>query len=386
MSGPLDVSDEIIAKLMILSLPKVGPARAAWLLQAGSAVEAVRHLEHRSLAPSWGRLPSGVSKTLVNTWFDHIRKLNSSELLAEELNQGAEILDDQHGDWPFSDDPEPPLLLFCKGDTSLLGRQPSVAIVGTRRCTAVGRRVAFTLGADLAEAGVAIVSGLAAGIDTAAHRGALSSDGAVIGIAGTGLDVVYPASNYDLWQEVASRGLLATESRRGTKPERWRFPARNRLIAGLVDAVIVVESHKSGGALLTVDEAAERGCPVFAVPGSVMSPASDGSNNLLRDGCNVVTSADDVLAYLDLVSPRPRPVVTQVPEDESSIEQQALPLSPSSDLLTAVVLQTSAGPVHIDQLVVELGIHPAQLLGHLRRFEQQGHVSIDGSTVCLPDL
>ncbi len=382
-----EISEEIVSKLAILSLPKVGPARSAWLLKDGlTATEVLGRLTDRNLPLTGEALPSGVSIDLVNQWYDHIRGLNIDELVDDELGQGVTILDDQHVDWPFGDDPEPPLLLFSKGDTSLLRCRPSVAIVGTRRCTSVGRRVAFTIGAELAEAGVTVISGLAAGIDAAAHRGALSVNGKAVGVAGTGLDVVYPKSNYELWQDVADSGVLITESTRGTRPERWRFPARNRLIAGLVDAVIVVESHRSGGSLLTVDEAADRGCPVFAVPGSVMSPASDGTNALLVDGCNVATCAQDIMTFLDMATPS-RPEVEDEPEAADRQGQLALPTtSPSEELLDAVMLQVSAGPVHIDQLVSELGIHPGQLLGFLRRFEEQGHIGIDGSSVGLPNL
>ena len=156
------------------------------------------------------------------------------------------------------------------------------------------------MGFDLARAGVRVLSGLALGIDAAAHKGALDAGGAVVGVVGTGLDVVYPKRNRSLWAEVASLGLLVSEYPAGTQPERWRFPARNRLIAALSSGVVIVESHQRGGSLLTADEAVDRGKAVFSVPGSVVSPAADGTNGLIVDGASPVRHADDVLDALGL--------------------------------------------------------------------------------------
>ena len=152
------------------------------------------------------------------------------------------------------------------------------------------------------------MSGLALGIDAAAHRGALSVNGAPpIGVVGTGLDIVYPAANRDLWDAVAARGLLLSESPLGSRAERWRFPARNRLLAAIADVVVVVESHEAGGSLHTVAEAAARDRPVMAVPGPIRSSASAGTNRLLSDGCAPVCSVDDVLVALGLSAGRRRP-------------------------------------------------------------------------------
>ena len=182
---------------------------------------------------------------------------------------------------------------------------PRVAIVGTRRCSTTGAGVAFELGRDLAAAGVVVVSGLASGIDGAAHRGVLAADGAPpVGVVGSGLDVVYPRGQSSLWRAVAEVGVLISEAPLGAAPERWRFPARNRIIAALVDIVVVVESHRRGGSLHTVDEADRRGRDVLAVPGSIRNPAATGTNELLAEGRAPVCSVDDVLVALGLSGAR----------------------------------------------------------------------------------
>jgi DNA processing protein len=199
-------------------------------------------------------------------------------------------------------DHEAPPVLLSIGDPEVLAG-PRVAIVGTRRATGYGRDVARQLGRELSEAGVGVVSGLALGIDGAAHHGALSAGRSAarpVGVVGSGLDVVYPRRHADLWRRVADAGVLLSEAPVGARPEPWRFPARNRLIAALADVLVVVESHSAGGSMHTVRAAAERGVTVMAVPGPVRSPASAGANALLADGCPPARDAGDVLVALSL--------------------------------------------------------------------------------------
>lgn len=214
-------------------------------------------------------------------------------------------------------DPAPPAVLFAAGSPAAF-EAPAVAIVGTRNATRAGRDLAVELGGDLARAGVSVVSGLALGIDGAAHRGALAAGpgcGLVIGVVGGGLDVVYPRRHGDLYRDVAGRGLLVTEVPLGLRPLPWRFPARNRIIAGLADAVIVVESRATGGSMLTAGEALERGVPVLAVPGHPTVPAAAGTNELLFDGATIVRDAADVLGVigLDAAGDAARPGDTREP-------------------------------------------------------------------------
>lgn len=188
----------------------------------------------------------------------------------------------------------PPPLLFLRGDPSLL-HDPAVAVVGSRKASEYGRGMARGMGEGLARAGVAVVSGLALGIDGAAHRGALAARGGTIAVLGCGPDVVYPPSHRRLFRDIVERGLVVSEFLPGEAPLAHHFPRRNRLIAGLSKAVVVVEAARRSGALITVEHALEIGCDVFAVPGTVGRPRSEGANALIRDGAGLVTSAHDVL-------------------------------------------------------------------------------------------
>ncbi len=234
------------------------------------------------------------------------------------------VLGDPAHPLPLAHDLLPVPVLFSRGDRSLLaGRR--VALVGTRNATASGRTVAGALGAGLARAGVHVVSGLARGIDGAAHRGVVgwldgaglpdtggcsgegrvgggSSDGAgrPIAVVASGLDVVYPREHRSLWQQVGEQGLLLSEHPPGAAPVAHHFPLRNRLVAALSEVVVVVESRERGGSLITVDLATERGVPVMAVPGHIASRASLGTNGLLRDGASPVLDVGDILVALSL--------------------------------------------------------------------------------------
>lgn len=204
-------------------------------------------------------------------------------------------------------DPHPPGVLFWRGELAVLDL-PAVALVGTRNATPDGRSVAFELGRDLAAAGICVVSGLALGIDGAAHRGCLQAvadggPGAPAGVAASGVDVPYPRSHAGLWGRVVEAGVIVSETLPGRPAQAWRFPSRNRVIAGLVRMVVVVESHAAGGSLITAEAALERGVDVRVVPGPVRSPASAGSNQLLYDGPGPVRSARDVLDAMGMILP-----------------------------------------------------------------------------------
>jgi DNA processing protein len=212
-------------------------------------------------------------------------------------------------------------VLFTLGDPSAIG-PVRAAIVGTRRCTRYGVDLAYELGALLATNGVTVVSGLAKGIDAAAHTGALDASGAApVAVVGSGLDCPYPAQNRALWGRVANAGLVCGEAPIGASPERWRFPARNRIIAGLAQIVIVVESHVSGGSLYTAAQAIERGRPVLAVPGPIRSRASLGCNRLLADGCHPLCEPSDALIALGMAQVT---VAAPAPHEVSAMELDLL--------------------------------------------------------------
>ncbi len=215
---------------------------------------------------------------------------------------GVEVLTADSAAYPAQllDDPRRPPALFVRGDLSALDAR-RVGIVGTRNATQRGRETAARFGYELADEAVVVVSGLAKGIDGAAHRGALAADGAPpVAVVGTGPDRPYPAQHAELWEAVADRGALISEWPPGTAPDAFRFPLRNRILAALVEVLVVVESRERGGSLITAREAAERGVEVFAVPGSLQSRAALGTNQLLCDGAAPATESADVLMALGL--------------------------------------------------------------------------------------
>jgi DNA processing protein len=267
-------------------------------------------------------------------------------------------------------DPQPPAVLFWIGDLATLEAR-CVAIVGTRRCTSYGRQMAFELGRDLAQAGVSIVSGLALGIDGAAHAGVLATGdprpagrAGPIGIGASGVDRPYPRQHTELWAKVAATGALLSETAPGQPAQAWRFPARNRIIAGLSQLVVVVESHRAGGSMLTVDAALDRGIEVRAVPGPVTSSSSAGTNQLLWDGPGPVRHAGDVLDILGDIRPWPR-----VDQPDRSRPSTTLD-GPARTVLNAVDRTPTATAVIADRTGLPLGPLSTTLL----QLEESGHV------------
>ncbi|HOA71231.1 MAG TPA: DNA-processing protein DprA [Bacillota bacterium] len=213
--------------------------------------------------------------------------------------QGISVISTDHPEYPENlrsvrDCPE---LLFVKGRLTPADRI-AVAMVGTRNPTAVGQSVAVELATELAAAGVTIVSGLAYGIDACVHKAALDAKGRTIACLGQGVDLVYPKANWALYRDIPNAGALVSEYLPGTRPKPWHFPQRNRLISGLSLGVVVVEAGLRSGALITADWALKQGRPVMAVPGSVKSRASQGTNRLIQEGAYLATCAEDVLSFL----------------------------------------------------------------------------------------
>jgi DNA processing protein len=276
-----------------------------------------------------------------------------------------------HGYPPsLAEDHEAPAVLFCVGDLAVLDR-PRVAIVGSRRCTRYGRDVAFDLGRELARRGVCVVSGLALGIDGAAHLGVLAAgDGAAppAAVVGSGLDVVYPRAHARLWRQVAEAGVVISEAPLGARPEPWRFPARNRILAALADVVVVVESRAKGGSWHTVQAADQRGVGVMAVPGPVRSPASCYTNELLVSGSPPARDVDDVLVALDLLG--------RGPARRGSARSASSEVAPPPDDPHQAALLEALGwqPANLDQLVVRTGLSPGQASVALARLEVGGRV------------
>jgi DNA processing protein len=280
---------------------------------------------------------------LTDAWRRSLVSRPPDRVWADCLAAGIDVFVRGRAGYPplLAHDPASPPVLFVRGGLDRLGGR-RVGIVGTRNATGVGRDIASSLGRDLAGAGISVVSGLARGIDGCAHRGAVSVDGGgpPIGVVGTGLDVVYPAEHRALWQTVAERGALLSESPPGTGPDAWRFPLRNRVLAALSEVVVVVESRVTGGSLITAAEARDRDIPVLVVPGSPRNPSAAGTNDLARDGCAIVTCVDDVLVALGLNTARARPIADDPRPRPDGADRDTLAVCAEPRTLDQVMLAT----------------------------------------------
>jgi DNA processing protein len=255
--------------------------------------------------------------------------------------------------------PDPPALLYAIGRLELLQR-PGLAIVGSRNASAQGERNAEAFAKALSDAGLVIVSGLALGIDGAAHRGGLAGAASTIAVLGTGIDVVYPRRNAALFAEIAQRGLLISELAPGTPPAAHNFPRRNRLISGQAQGCLVVEAALASGSLITARSAADQGREVFAIPGSIHSPLSRGCHALIKNGAKLVESAEDVLA--ELAGFRRTGFASTV---------EAAAASPEPGLLQHM----GHDPVDVDSLCLRAGLPAEQVSSELLRLELAGRVT-----------
>jgi DNA processing protein len=362
----------------LAGLPRMGPTRFRELLASRAADELWQAVVEGRVDAllGWSAELRREGPGLATRWVHAARRVELAELWGAHTGQGITVLteDDEHYPEVFHDDPDAPAVLFVRGDPARIGGI-RIAIVGTRRCTQYGREVASDFGRELAAAGARVVSGLALGIDAAAHAGALSVVGAPpIAVVGNGLDVVYPRRNAALYREVAERGVLLSEYPLGCQPRTWTFPARNRIIAALARTLVVVESQLRGGSFHTVDAAADRDVEIMAVPGSVRSPASRGPNELLAQGRPIARDAAEVLLTVGLSPARDS---TSVPATEVPAVDPAA-LSPRQRaLLDAVGWE----PASLEQLLLRTHLGMADLHAGLAALEDAGWVVWDGSWV-----
>ncbi len=331
----------------LASTPSLGPASLRRLLASRSPSEA-----WRSDAQATDHSPIDVA----GIWRRH-------------LDLGIEVLVRGYPGYParLLTDPDAPAVLFCLGDSAALESGPTAAVVGTRSPTRYGIGVAAQLGAELSSAGVSVTSGLALGIDGAAHEGACGAGAPPIGVVAGGLDQAYPRSHARLWERVAGEGAVVTQWPAGVRTEKWRFPLRNRLLAGLSDVVVVVESRHHGGSRHTVEAALTRGVPVGAVPGSIRSATSEGPNALLADGAFPVCSSADVLVALSLSGAQlPTAGILGTPRSVAPRPE------PTEGMDRAVYEVLSPDPAPLDALARATGLALAELCGRLERLAQQG--------------
>jgi DNA processing protein len=253
---------------------------------------------------------------------------------------------------------DPPTLLFARGDLSLANR-PALAIVGSRNATPQGASNAESFARAFSASGITVVSGLALGIDAAAHRGGLAGAGSTVAVLGTGVDVLYPARNAALAEEIAEHGLLLSEFSLGTQPIAHHFPRRNRLISGIGRGVLVVEAAVASGSLITARAALEQGREVFAIPGSIHSPLAKGCHALIKSGAKLVDCVEDVLAELGSW------------RHASTLEQPATRRDEAPGLLAHMGFD----PVDLDALCARAGMPAEQVSAQLLRLELDGHVA-----------
>ena len=255
--------------------------------------------------------------------------------------------------------PDPPVVLFYRGNLEGFLTMPAIAVIGSRRCTTYGRKVARTLSRDFVRSGVAVVSGLARGIDGEAHRGVIEAGGVTMAVLGNGLDSCYPPEHDRLSEKILEKGVLLSEYPPGTEPARYRFPERNRLISGFSRGVVVVEAGRRSGTMITVNTALDQGRDVFAVPGEVTRAFSMGTNMLLRDGAGVVITAADVLEPLGLA--------LEPGSSRSTFE-------PESDTARVILEHLSIETLHFNQLLRLAGVGTAVLQSELLSLEMAGVV------------
>ena len=349
---PLE-GEERVAYLTLALTPGIGPGKLRTLIQtfgspSGALTAPLAFLQ--AVAEVKGAVAEAVHRAKVDA---------GHRVLDDLMRAGGELL--LPGDPGFPDalltvDPAP-THLFVAGRRELLDR-PAVAIVGSRDHTRYGAEVCEALAGGAAAAGIVVVSGMARGLDAVAHHAALAAAGGSIGVLGCGLGVVYPESNRRLYSLMAKDGLLITEAPPGERPKPGSFPKRNRIIAGLARATVVIEAAVGSGALITADAALEQGKDVLAVPGSVTSPTSVGTNRLLRDGAAPILELDDLLSRYSEVS--------------------AAKAAPDPDTATpagAVIALLRSGPRQADELAATLRLPTGQLLALMGILEIQGLVS-----------
>lgn len=359
-------ADALEPVLRLALVDGIGPARLSALVARFGSPEGVlaASAEELAAAPGFGR---ELVKRLRAAATEEGRQ--RARVAMEALERaGAVALTRQDPAYPeaFATLPDPPYLLFAIGDLGLLA-SAGLGVVGTRAPTDYGFRIATSLSADLARAGLTIVSGMARGIDSAAHAAALDAGGATVGVLGHGIDRVYPPENARLFARVGERGLLITELPPGEEPNAGNFPRRNRLIAALSLGVLVVEMGEKSGAQHTVTYALEQGKDVFAVPGPVGSPQSAGTNQLLKDGARLVTSSADILEELRGVGHAFAAVSGPASPANPDVPPPPPPdLAPDEARVYAALTTTAQ---HVDDLAAAVGLAPSNVLAALLGLE-----------------
>lgn len=356
-----DSQQELACQLALQRIPGIGPATFRKLLQ--QVPHAVDVFRQPGLIKG---LDPDIKQLLQSPDWDQVER--DLEWLTGD---NRHVIDQLHPLYPelLKQIPDPPALLYVQGDAQLL-RHWQIAIVGSRNPSASGRDSAFEFARYLVGAELIITSGLATGIDAAAHKGALAASGKTIAVVGTGLDRVYPSAHRDLAHQIAENGAIVSEYPLGTPPKAENFPRRNRIISGLALGSLVVEAALKSGSLITARMAMEQGREVFAIPGSIHNPLSRGCHQLIKDGAKLVENANDILEELGALA-------NAIPQN---FPQQDELTSASNDLEKDSDYQQlfeflGYDPVHIDILIDKSGLTADAVSSMLLLLELQGQVA-----------
>lgn len=359
--------------MVLNALPEIGPVTLRRLCdELGDDPNAIFAASDRALLAVKGFGPAMLAS--LRSWrsnFDLERELDTLQ------RNGAVFIWKGHGQYPkrLPHIYDAPVGLYCRGKATPSADTPAIAIVGTRRPTFYGQKIARSFARRLASNGWWIVSGLARGIDTAAHEGALDVGGKTVAVMGNGLDIIFPPENLDLYRRIAETGSVMSEFRFGRKADRQTFPMRNRIVSGMVDAVLVVESDVQGGSMITARFASEQGRQVYAIPGRIDEESSRGCHQLIRDGAILVSSVEEILEDMNMpiratqtemdLDSRSKPGPENLPADEAAV-WECFVKEPAWQM---------------DALVEQLGM-PASMVGVvLMKLELRGwlHKRIDGA-------
>lgn len=360
------------AMLALNSLPLVGPVMLRRLMDefSGDAV-AVLGASGSRLAQVKGVGPKAVD--VLMRWQQHF-DLTREEARLEQSNTRFVIQEDAGFPSLLKEIYDAPIGLYWQGQ--YLVDRPCVAIVGTRRATLYGRSVAKRFASELARMGFCIVSGMARGTDTAAHEGALEVGGKTVAVCGCGLDIIYPPENLELYKEIVAKGAVVSEFCFGRRADRQTFPMRNRIVAGMSEAVIVIESDAAGGSMITARFAGEQGRQLLVVPGRIDQASSAGCHQLIRDGAMLVTSVDDVLEELRYARPAEPEFDFGADDDNSDSVDSCAGLSESERLVFACF---EAGElVAPDSLCERLSLRPSEVSVALMSLELKRRIAKRG--------
>jgi DNA processing protein len=333
--------DDRVFWALLTEVKGIGPARLKRLVDMFGDARSAWYADPRAL------VDAGLERRARNALIELRKRVDPVEQGNRIQAAGVDVVRVIDSAYPplLRGVPDAPAVLFVKGQLPGEG-EPAIAVVGTRRATAYGRQAAEKLAGELARAGVVIVSGLARGIDAVAHNAALAAGGRTLAVLGSGVDRIYPAEHKGLAQRVVGSGALVSEFPLGEPPDAPNFPRRNRIVAGLARGTLVIEADRESGALITVDFALEQGRDVYAVPGSIFSPVSRGTNAMIKDGAKPVMSADDILEDLEMSA-----VTAVLPAPTADTDEEAV-----------VLALLSNEPMHIDD-IGRLARLPMSILG-----------------------